>query len=159
MGCGRVLLWPFTDILFSFVFIYLCMVFKIIFIEIYCIIINLVFLLSYVSYMSFQLQWSGQPHPTYWHKLIDFSHNRKVMHHVYVKRQTRICTTWPSFPFNYRLLFIISTRKLAASCNFLSKRIVLSCFYLLIFYFEKFSTWIWRLTFAIYVKLKFPNIK
>ena len=30
---------------------------------------------------------------------------------------------------------------------------VLSCFYLLIFYFEKFSTWIRRLSFATYLKL------
>ena len=50
-------------------------------------------------------------------------------------------------------LFIISTHKLVVSRNFLSIRIVLSCFYLLIFYFEKFSTWIWRLPFAVYVKL------
>ena len=34
----------------------------------------------------------------------------------------------------------ISTHKLVVSRNFLSRRIVLSCFYLLIFYFEKFST-------------------
>ena len=34
------------------------------------------------------------------------------------------------------------------------KNNVLSCFYLLIFYFEKFSTWIWRLSFATYLKLK-----
>ena len=142
------LLWTFTDMLFSFVFIHFCVVFLIIFIEIYCIIINLAFLLSYVSYMSFQLQWSGQPHPTYWHKLIDCSHNRKVMHHVYVKRQTRICTTWLSFPFTYRLLFIISTHKLAVSRNFLSRRIVLSCFYLLILYFEKFP-WNLNLTFDV----------
>ena len=27
-------------------------------------------------------------------------------------------------------------------------------FYLLIFYFERFSTWIWRLLFAVYMKLK-----
>ena len=32
--------------------------------------------------------------------------------------------------------------------QFLSVRIVLSCFYLLIFYFEKFSTWIWRLPYT-----------
>ena len=38
------------------------------------------------------------------------------------------------------LVFIISTHKLVISYNFLSTRIVLSCFYLLIFYFEKFST-------------------
>ena len=51
-----------------------------------------------------------------------------------------------------RLPFIISTQKLAVSRNFLSIRIVLSSFYLLIFYFEKFSTWIWRLPFAMYLK-------
>ena len=52
----------------------------------------------------------------------------EVKHHVYVKRQTRICSTWPSFPFTCRLLFIISTHKLVVSCNFLSIRIALSCF-------------------------------
>ena len=67
---------------------------------------------------------------------------RKVM-----RSQVRICTTWPSFPFTCRLLFIISSPKLVISCNFLSIRIVLTCFYLLIFYFEKFSTWIGRLLF------------
>ena len=70
-------------------------------------------------------------------------------HHVYVKRQTQICTTWPRFPFACRLLFIISTHKLVVSRNFLSIGIGLSCFYLLIFYFEKSSTWIWRLPFAV----------
>ena len=34
---------------------------------------------------------------------------------------------------------------LVVSRNFLSIRILLSCFYLLIFYFEKFLTWIWCL--------------
>ena len=42
-----------------------------------------------------------------------------------------------------------STPKLVVSRNLLSIRIVLSCFYLLIFYFEKFSAWIWRLPFAV----------
>ena len=83
--------------------------------------------------------------------------NREVKHHVYVKRQTRICTTWPSFLFTCRLQFIISTHKLVVSRNFLSIRIVLSCFYLLIFYFEKFSTWIWSLPFGVYVMLKLSN--
>ena len=59
----------------------------------------------------------------------------------------RICTMWPSFPFTCCLLFIILTHKLAVSRNFSSIRIVLSCF-LLIFYFEKFSTWIWRLPYT-----------
>ena len=34
---------------------------------------------------------------------------KEVKHHVYVKRQTRICTTWSSFPFTCHLLFIITT--------------------------------------------------
>ena len=64
-------------------------------------------------------------------------------------KPARTCTTWSIFLFTCRLLFIISTPKLVVSGNFLSIRIVLSCFYLLIFYFEKFSTWIWLLPFAV----------
>ena len=63
--------------------------------------------------------------------------------------KTRICTTWPSFLLTFRLLFINSTPKLIVVLyNFLSLRIVLSCFYLLIFCFEKFSSWIWRLPYT-----------
>ena len=83
---------------------------------------------------------------------------REVKHHVYVKRQTQICTRWPSFLFTCRLLFIISTPKLVVLRNFLSLRIVFCCFYVLIFYCEKFLTWIWRLPFAVYVKLKLSII-
>ena len=36
-------------------------------------------------------------------------------------------------------------------------RIVLSCFYLLIFYFEKFSSWIWHLLFAVSMTLNLSN--
>ena len=66
---------------------------------------------------------------------------REVKHHVYVKRQTRICTTWPSFPFACRLLFIISRHKLVVSRNFFSR-----CFCLLIFYLN--------LIFAVSVNVK-----
>ena len=59
---------------------------------------------------------------------VPYLYNREIKHHVYVKRQTRICTRWPSFSFTCRLLFIISSHKLVASRNFLSIRIVLSCF-------------------------------
>ena len=45
-----------------------------------------------------------------------------------------------SITFTCGLLLIISTHKLVVSRNFLSIRIVLSFFYLLIFYFEKLST-------------------
>ena len=48
-------------------------------------------------------------------------HVWKVEYHVYVKRQTRIFTTWPSFLFTCRLLFIISTHKLVVSRNFIHK--------------------------------------
>ena len=78
----------------------------------------------------------------------------EVKHHLYVKRQTRICTTWSSFPLTCRLRFIISTHNLVVSRNFLSIRIVLSFFYQPVFYFEKCLTWIWRLPFAVYGKRK-----
>ena len=57
------------------------------------------------------------------------------------------CTTWPSFLFTCRLLFIISTPKVVVSRNKLSIRIVLSCFYLLIFYFWEILNL--KLTFAV----------
>ena len=43
-------------------------------------------------------------------------------------------------PLTFRLVFISSTYKLVVSRNFLSIRIVLSCLYLLSFYFDKLST-------------------
>ena len=95
-----------------------------------------------------ELSQHGHSH-AWWHRGI-----REVKDHVYVKQQTQICTTWPSFFFTCRLLFIISTPKLVVSRKLMSMRIVLSCFYFLNFYFEKFSTWICRLPLAIYVKLK-----
>ena len=36
---------------------------------------------------------------------------REIKIHVYAKRQTWICTTWPSFPLIFRLSFIASTQK------------------------------------------------
>ena len=53
---------------------------------------------------------------------------REVKHHVYIKRQTRICTTWPSFPFACRRLFVISTHKLVVSRIILSVRIFWAVF-------------------------------
>ena len=47
--------------------------------------------------------------------------------------------------------------KICSSTQFLIDKNFLSCFYLLIFYLEKFSTSIWRLPFAVYVKLKLSN--
>ena len=56
------------------------------------------------------------------------------------------------------LLVIYCSLFLHISCNFLSTRILLSSFYLLIFYFEKFSNWICCLPFAVYVELKLSNV-
>ena len=78
-------------------------------------------------------------------------YTKQVKQHVYVIRQTWICITWPSFLFTCHLLFIISTPRLVVSRNFSSIRIVLSCFYPLIFHFEFLNL---NLTFAAYVKLK-----
>ena len=76
----------------------------------------------------------------------------EVKLHVYVKRQPRICTTWSSFPFTCRLLFIISTHKGVVSRNFLSIRIILSCFCSAHFLFWEIPNL--NLPFAIYVMLK-----
>ena len=82
-------------------------------------------------------------------------YNREVKHHVYGKRE---CVPRDHVSsFTCRLLFIISTHKLVVSRSFSFIRIVLSCFYLLISYFEKFSTWICRLPFAVHVMLKLSN--
>ena len=53
---------------------------------------------------------------------------REVKHRVYVKRQTRVCTTWPSFPFARRPLFVISPHKLVVSRTILSVRIFWAVF-------------------------------
>ena len=62
--------------------------------------------------------------------------NRGVVHHVYVNLYHVT-----KFPLHMSFLFFISILQLVASRNIFSRiRIVLRCFYLLIFYFEKFST-------------------
>ena len=65
---------------------------------------------------------------------------------------------WSSFPFNCRLLFISSSKKISIFTPFLSIRVVLDSFCRLIFYSEKFSTWMWRLPFAVNVHLNLSNI-
>ena len=49
----------------------------------------------------------------------------------------RFSLEWLKITFTCGLLLIISTHKLVVSRNFLSRRIVLSFFYLLVFYFAK----------------------
>ena len=75
---------------------------------------------------------------------------REVKHHVCVKRQTRICTTWPSFSFTCRELFIISTHKLVTSSNLFF--IVKNCFEpFLSAHFKFWGILNLNLTFSVYI--------
>ena len=59
----------------------------------------------------------------------------------------------PYFPFT---LYCFYT-KISSFMPILIIGIVPDCFYLLIFYSEKFSTWVWRLPFAVNVNLNLSN--
>ena len=90
-----------------------------------------------------------------WRRLSRFPAKMTLAHmralHIYIKRQTRVCTTWPSFLFTSRLLFIISTPKWEVSRNFLSA--IRFCFDL--FLSSHFLFWeILNLPSIVYVKLK-----
>ena len=86
---------------------------------------------------------------------------REVKHHVYVKWQN-YANWYHMTKFPHYLSLTVQNYFYAHSLffNFFSIRIfiVLSCFCLLIFYFEEFSTWIWCLPYAEYVKLKLSFI-
>ena len=77
---------------------------------------------------------------------------------VYAKRQTRICTTWPSFPLNCLLPVYYFYSKISSFTPVLSIRIVLDSCYLLFFYSEEYPTWLWRLSCVVNVTLN-PSIK
>ena len=63
-------------------------------------------------------------------------------------------------PLCLSLLFIISTPKVVVPSNFVYIRIVWAVFICsFFFYFDKFSNWIWRLPFAVHVKLKLSNAR
>ena len=84
-----------------------------------------------------------------WCQLVElFLLNTEVKHQVYVKRPTQIRTTWPTFLFTSRLLFYA---QISSFAQFLFIRIAFELFYLLFFYFEKFSGEIFNsnLTFAV----------
>ena len=57
-----------------------------------------------------------------------------------------------------QLSFTVYYLLISSFRSVLSRRIVLGSFYLLIFYFEKFSTWIWRLPFAVNLTLNLSNV-
>ena len=85
---------------------------------------------------------------------------RDDKHHVYAKRQTRICSTWPSSSFTCRLLLIISSHKWFVSSNFLSTTIFWAVFICSFSWQILNLSWIWLLLFAEYVKhllINFPT--
>ena len=84
---------------------------------------------------------------------------REILRHVYSKQQPWICITWPSFLLTCALLFITSTSKWVKKLHV--SFVYNNCFGLFLaarFYFEKFSTWIWRLLFAVNVTLNLSFI-
>ena len=81
------------------------------------------------------------------------SNNRQIKIHVYAKLQTWICTTWPSFSPYFPFTVYCFYTKISSFMPALSIRIALDCFYLLIFYSEKFSTDVCRLPYAVNVNL------
>ena len=69
--------------------------------------------------------------------------NREIKIHVYVKRQREFVPRDQVFPIlSFPVYYFCS--KISSFTPVLSIRIVLDSFYLLIFYFEKLSTWIRR---------------
>ena len=84
-----------------------------------------------------------------------------MKHHVYVKRQTRICIMWPTFLFTCRLPLIISTPKLMVSRTFFIHKNCFQPFLSAHFLFweihnSNLTFAVCRLPFAVYVKLKLP---
>ena len=59
----------------------------------------------------------------------------------------------PYFPFTLYCFYA----KISSFMPVFAIGIVRDCFYLLIFYCEKFSTWVWRLPFAVNVNLNLSN--
>ena len=83
---------------------------------------------------------------------------REIKIHVYPKRQTWLCTTWPSFSPYFPFTVYCFYTKISSFMPALSIRIALDCFYLLIFYSEKFSTDVCRLPYAVNVNLNLSYI-
>ena len=81
---------------------------------------------------------------TGWQQWALAGHNREIYNHVYDKRRTLICFSL-YFSFSVRYFYA----NITSFTQFLSTKIVPSCFHLLISYFDKFPTWIWLKPFAL----------
>ena len=96
----------------------------------------------------------------HWTLGVTVAHNREIKIHVYAKCQTadvnlyHVSKLSPYFPYT---LYCFYT-KISSFMPVLTTGIVWDCFYLLIFYSKKFSTWVWQLTFAVNVNLNLSNV-
>ena len=79
---------------------------------------------------------------------------RENKHPVYDKRQTWICTTWPSFSFTCRLTVYYNFTKIVYSGQFYPQE----NYCLKLFLSAHFSTWIWHLPFAVNAMLNLSNV-
>jgi len=80
---------------------------------------------------------------------------REIKHRFYDKRQTWICTSWPSFSFTCRLTVYYNFTKIGRFRPILSIR---NYYCLKLFLSAHFSTWIWHLPFAINAMLNLSNV-
>ena len=96
----------------------------------------------------------------HWTLGVSVTHNREIKIHVYAKCQTadvnlyHVSKLSPYFPYT---LYCFYT-KISSFMPVLTIGIVWDCFYLLICCSEKFSTWVWQLTFAVNMNLNLSNV-
>ena len=90
--------------------------------------------------------------------MVLITNDRKITIHVYSKTADvnlyHVTMFSPYFPFTFYYLYT----KRSSFIPVLTIWIFRDCFYLLIFYSEKFSTWIWRLPFAVNMNLNLSNL-
>ena len=90
--------------------------------------------------------------------MVLITNDREITIHVYSKTADvnlyHVTKFSPYFPFT---LYYFYTKR-SSFIPVLTIWIFRDCFYLLIFYSEKFSTWVWRLPFAVNVNLNLSNL-
>ena len=91
--------------------------------------------------------------------MVLITNDRKITIHVYSKTADvnlyHVTKFSPYFPF--LTLYYFYTKR-SSFIPVLTIWIFRDCFYLLILYSEKFSTWIWRLPFAVNMNLNLSNL-
>ena len=92
---------------------------------------------------------------------LEVSYTKRVMHQSIKRFDSRVrpnlyhVTKFSTY-FPFTLCWFYT--KISSFMPVLTIGVVRDCFYLLIFYSEKFSTWVWRLPFAVNENLSLSNI-